>query len=546
MTTSYHDRAHEAESTDGPDGLYSPSASLLQHALDEAPVGIWIADDCSRTVFVNQHLATMLGYTVEEMRGRSLFAFMDDARNSGILEHRLDQRQRTLDAKFIRKDGAACWASVALCPATDDVGRYSGTVAILTDITERKRAEELQKVDHERGVTETRIQAARAQEELIRQERLRALGQLASGVAHDFNNALAVIMGLTDLLFLRPELLDDRAKLLSYLKQIQTSASDAAKIVQGLREFYRPREEARVLLNLNQIVEETIQLTAPKWRVDAEANGRAIHVRTQLTALPEILGDPAELREALTNLIFNAVDALPMGGTITIRTVVDQGAVLIEVSDDGVGMSDDVRERCLEPFFTTKGERGSGLGLSMVLGAVQRHDGSVAIESAPANGTTIRIRIPIAQCPGLEPSHGGEERAGKPPAARVLAVDDDPDVLEVVRQFLGMDGHRVATASGGQEALDRLRSDHFDLVITDLAMPEMNGGELATAIKLQTPNVPIILLTGFADTMEVQGDHPKAVDLVLGKPITQAALRKAIDLVLHKPEAVDIRIPRMK
>lgn len=238
------------------------------------------------------------------------------------------------------------------------------------------------------------------QEQVIRQERLVALGTMASGIAHDFNNSLTVIMGFGQALLeetgqdLRPE------KAALFLTRILAAARDAADIVRRLRQFYRPVDagvdEGGVRIDLNLIVEEAIALTAPKWKNATSTTGHDITVVTHLGSLPAIAGQPAELREALVNLIFNAVDAMPMGGTMTCQTQAAGKDVLLEVADSGTGMTEEARKRCFEPFFTTKGERGTGLGLAMIFGIVQRHSGKIEVESTLGQGTTFTLRFPAA------------------------------------------------------------------------------------------------------------------------------------------------------
>jgi signal transduction histidine kinase len=234
------------------------------------------------------------------------------------------------------------------------------------------------------------------QKQIVQQERLHAFGEMAGGVVHDFNNALISIIGYSDLLLDDPDILADRSTALSYLKTMNTAGRDAAQVVSRLRNFYRSRESEDIFaaVDLNEVIEQSVSLTQPKWKTQALTSGRKIEMELDLEKLPPVSGNPAELREALTNLIFNAVDAMPAGGTVTLRSHPEDNAVLFEISDTGTGMSEDVRTRCLEPFFSTKGEKGTGLGLSMVFGIIKRHNGTVNIESAVGRGSTFRIRLP--------------------------------------------------------------------------------------------------------------------------------------------------------
>lgn len=368
-----------------------------------------------------------------------------------------------------------------------------------------------------------------AQNAAIRQERLSALGTMAAGIAHDFNNALTLILGYSDLLLTgykeSPDCCESR-----YVRSITTAAQDAAQIVRRLREFHRTDDgsETRVSLNLNQLVEQAVTMTRPKWNEQARERNVEVEVKTRLADLRPIMGDPAELREMLTNLIFNAVDAMPQGGTITIST--DMGEdVILSVADTGTGMDEETRRRCLEPFFTTKGDRGTGLGLSAVYGIIQRHGGVIDIESEYGHGCKFAIHLPAAEPP--DAAAGVPDETAATNGARtlnILVVDDQPIIRDVVQEQLIEDGHRVDTASDGADALDKFRAaGNYDLLITDQSMPGMSGEELAQQVKTFCPAAPVILLTGFGGG-SADDDCPPGIDLVLGKPATMVELRRAV------------------
>ena len=371
----------------------------------------------------------------------------------------------------------------------------------------------------------------RSQKQVIQQERLAALGTMAGGIAHDFNNALSIIIGFGELLLRDAEHGLTREKATPPLTTILTAADDAAKIVHRLREFYRPDEtgDQRQPVDLNQIIGQAISLTQPRWQTAATAGGRTITIATEPGAIPCIAGDAAELREALTNLIFNAVDALPAGGAITFRTRPEGAAAVLEISDTGTGMSEDVRHRCLEPFFSTKGRHGTGLGLSMVFGIIHRHAGTIAIESELGKGTTFALRLPAAKAGSATPPAAVPAANG---SLRVLVVDDQPILCQLVCEHLQDDLHTVETALSGSEALEKFRAAPFDLVITDHVMAGMTGEQLAAAIKELNPHVPVILLTGYAGEATAGEQYSPALDLVLAKPLSRTALRRALAKVM--------------
>ena len=390
-----------------------------------------------------------------------------------------------------------------------------------------------------RALEQTLTELRTAQGQQVQQERLRALGEMSSGIAHDFNNQLTVLVGYTELLLLNDaQILSNRLMAMHYLQTVRTAAHESASIVARLKEFSRQREAAEIFLplDLSQLIHETATLTQPKWRNQARANGCKVSVRLDLGTLPDVAGNAAELREVVTSLIFNAVDAMPQGGEITLRTRrAGEGAVLFEVTDNGIGMTEEVRRRCLEPFFTTKSGHGAGLGLSVVYGIVQRHDGHLDILTEPGRGTTITIRLPVFQgqkALGKSAAEGGS-RLGR--ALKVLVVEDDPLVREVVSEYLRRDEHEVLTAESGREGLERFAEGGFDLVVTDLALEEMNGQQMAAEIKARQPDMPVILLTGFADTLLESGEKPAGIDVVLRKPLMPGELWRAVAQVMSLP-----------
>ncbi len=377
-----------------------------------------------------------------------------------------------------------------------------------------------------------------SQSTAMQQERLRALGQMASGIAHDINNAISPVSIYTESLLEREPNLSPRAR--SSLEVIQRAIDGVAATVARMREFYRPREPQMTLteVRLNDLIEQVLELTHAKWNALPQERGISIELRRELAPdLPAIRGAVDEIRDALTNLVFNAVDAMPDGGTLTVRTHVrnrtsDLELVSVEVADTGVGMDEETRRRCLEPFFTTKGERGTGLGLAMVYGMIQRHSAEFAIESALGVGTTMQIAFPAYSQSSLS-----TVRMPQPQfllrRLRVLIVDDDPIIIKALEDALGGDGHVTVAASGGQAALDAFAAasgtaNAFALVISDLGMPNVDGRRVAAGVKQLAPGTPVIMLTGWGTRMIDENDVPAHVDRVLSKPPRLQELRSAI------------------
>ncbi|HEV8332815.1 MAG TPA: PAS domain S-box protein [Steroidobacteraceae bacterium] len=375
-----------------------------------------------------------------------------------------------------------------------------------------------------------------SQQMIMQQERLRALTLMASGIAHDINNALSPAALYAQSLLERDSNLSAEAR--DYLVIIQRAIEDVSNTVARMREFYRPREAALTLgpVDLNHTLQQVLDLTRARWSDMPQERGDVIRAQLDLDEnLPVIMGAENEIRDAITNLILNAVDAMPYGGTLMLRSRVDtrartRGRVLIDVIDSGVGMTAAVRSHCLEPFFTTKGERGTGLGLAMVYGMVQRHSGELEIESELGVGTTLRLVFPVNA--GIVDRQ--REATVQPlQPLRLLVIDDDPLLLESLQTTLGYDGHDVTVAEGGQAGIDTFvaglnRSEGFSLVITDLGMPEVDGRTVAAAIKSAAPDTPVVLLTGWGHRLRAENDLPPYVDHVLSKPPRLAELRAAL------------------
>jgi signal transduction histidine kinase/CheY-like chemotaxis protein len=385
------------------------------------------------------------------------------------------------------------------------------------------------------GIKTAYEELRRTQEVVVQQERLRALGQMASGVAHDVNNALTPIVGYSDLLTcLVPSMPEPAARALNVIKQ---SGEDIARIVARMREFYRRRDNSEQLswVEINPLIEEVIELTRPRWRDLSQRQGVSISIERNLGAeLPSFLGDPSEIREAFTNLMFNSVDALPSGGKITftsrtvpgpISKITGQPTVQIqvEVRDNGLGMDEKTRQRCLEPFFSTKAKHGgTGLGLAMVYGMVQRHEGIINIESAPGQGAAIQLTFPIREqvVAAIPPS---VPPVANPRSLHVLCIDDEPVIREILNDSLKNFNHRVTTASSGKDGIELFRvalkqNQPYEAVITDLGMPEMDGHQVARIIKAESPKTPVIMLTGWGTIMKEEGENAPEVDAIIAKP----------------------------
>jgi signal transduction histidine kinase/ActR/RegA family two-component response regulator len=378
------------------------------------------------------------------------------------------------------------------------------------------------------------------QQTVMRQERLRALGQMASGIAHDINNALSPASLYAEALLEREPQLGERSRV--YLETIQRAIEDVGHTVARMREFYRPNEQqdAFTSVNLNRMMEQVAELTRVRWSDMPLQRGTVIELNMQPgDDLPFILGNESEIREALTNLVFNAIDAMPDGGILTLRSFQAEAAstaggvrhVAVEVGDTGIGMDETTLEHCQEPFFTTKGERGTGLGLAMVYGVAQRHSVEIEIDSAKGIGTTFRLLFPVPAIQGAE-AYTGTDHA---PLAglSILVIDDDPLLLKSLKEILENDGHRVHAVDGGRAGIDAFNAAlangiFYAAVITDLGMPNVDGRQVANKIKTASPSTPVIMLTGWGQRLAADGEIPAHVDCMLNKPPKLADLRRAL------------------
>jgi signal transduction histidine kinase len=379
----------------------------------------------------------------------------------------------------------------------------------------RLSAERLQTVVQELRTAQTR---------LVEGETVRALGQMASGMAHHLNNLLAVVSGRLQLLLLRAE---DPA-LRKPLETAERAVGDAAEVVRRVLGFSAVQpvpETTRV--DLNEIAADVIELTRPRWQDTAQLNRAIMDVRFEPGEDVVVAGEPAPLREVLMNLVLNALDAMPAGGCLTVRTWTENGWAYCSVGDTGSGMSPEVRQRALEPFFTTKGPKGVGLGLSVTLGVVQRHRGEMDIKSGEGDGTLVTLRIPR---PGVTPPPETVPLTPSPVAPlKILVVDDEPTVLEALAETLLEDGHSVLRAGSGREALALLDGgERVDIVLTDLGMPGMTGWELARALRTRWPDLPVGLISGWKASADFSAEEASHVAFVVAKPYTLGALRTAL------------------
>jgi signal transduction histidine kinase/CheY-like chemotaxis protein/sensor domain CHASE-containing protein len=397
---------------------------------------------------------------------------------------------------------------------------------LFDDITERKKSErELIKTN--KKLEHTINELNKTQKELFQNERLKALGQLASGIAHDINNSLAPILGYSDLL--SREIEDE--KISKRLSIIKTASLDIKKTIEHLREFYRPKldEDTFDIVNLNQVINSAIELTISRWKTIPESQGKKIDIITNLQSdLLLIKGNESQLRECYTNLIINACDAMNNSGTLTFKTYTKNGKIFSEIIDTGLGMDDETLAHCFEPFYTTKGKKGTGLGLSMVYGIIKRHEGEILVESEIGKGTKFTLIFPINYKTTFEQQ---ENLFKNIQTLKILLIDDDESVINTLSALLTEQNHEVISslnAKNGKILFENAfnSGNKFDLVITDLGMPEITGIELSKLLREIDYSIPIILLTGWGSF--ISKNDIETVNIILSKPVTIEDLNNAL------------------
>ena len=368
----------------------------------------------------------------------------------------------------------------------------------------------------------------RIREQFSQLEKLSALGELASGVAHDFNNTLAGILGRAQLL----QRTDDLSAIKSGLKIITKTAEDGAKTIKRIQDFARQRRDHDFApVAVDQLLFDVSEITRPRWKIAAEAANIHINLDVRIKTAALIMGDASEMREVLVNMVFNAVDAMPDGGRLTLSAEEIDGQVEISVRDTGLGMTPEIRSRIFDPFFTTKGKAGMGLGLAVGYGIVRRHEGIILVESEVGLGTTFHIRMPIAKGATLANIPEREQgNAAQPIAAilplhtKILVVEDEEPVRELLQDILESEGYSVTLAGSGSEALAFYDSMKFDAVFTDIGMPGMSGWELSRAIRERSKRIPIAVITGWGEAVGSTEQKEAQVDWVVTKPFTTSRI----------------------
>ncbi|HBB88414.1 MAG TPA: hypothetical protein DC047_12440 [Blastocatellia bacterium] len=481
--------------------------SLLTNILESARESIYAVDVDGRFKWCNSATLSGLGYKRDEFIGTRFLDMVYEADREVAnekLQTAMTGQAQTYEMRYFSADGRLRYARVDNSPLVVE-GRTTGVLGIARDITEQK---------------EERERAARA-------DKLRALGQLASGVAHDFNNSLAAILGRAQLL--RRQTQDEA--LVRNLEIIQTAAEDAAATVRRIQTFARKsttKEFER--LEVGGLLNDAVEITRTRWQNEARSRGLEYDVTLNAGNGLHTFGSASELREVFVNLIVNAVDAMPNGGKLKINCVADESRLRLQFADNGTGMPEDVRQRIFDPFFTTKGAHGTGLGLSVSYSIIERHEGSISVASNIGEGTVFTIELPAAVV--AAESVAATANDVESPKLSILVIDDEPAVRETLAEMLESMGHRVVLADSGPSALQLLGANECELVFTDLAMPEMDGWETSREIRKRWPQMSVILVTGYGPGTPPPPGEDGLVDGIIGKPFDFSQISQTIMNIL--------------
>jgi len=489
--------------------------SLLTNILESARESIYAVDTEGNFKWCNTATLKGLGFQRSSFIGRPLLSMVYEGDRDLVREKLAAALQgvaQTYEMRYFSHDGQLRYARVDNSPLVVE-GQTTGVLGIARDITEQK---------------EERERAARA-------DKLRALGQLASGVAHDFNNSLAAILGRAQLL--RRQVNDPA--LIRNLDIIQTAAEDAAATVRRIQTFARKSAVKEFeLVDVAGLLNDAVEITRTRWQNEARVRGLEYDVKLNAPREQYTYGSASELREVFVNMIVNAVDAMPRGGRLLVTCRRKDDRLQVHFSDNGIGMPEDVKQKIFEPFFSTKGAHGTGLGLSVSYSIIERHSGSISVDSEPGSGSNFMVDLPAisAESSSDESSATGNEAR----TLKILVIDDEAPVRETLAEMLVAVRHRVELAGSGQEAVEKLRAGDFDFVFTDLAMPEMDGWETARLIRKSWPNMRIVLVTGYGPLTPPPSGEEDLVDAIIGKPFDFAQVGSTLTNLTRIGEAVGV------
>jgi len=487
----------------------SKNRAFLASLADLAPAEIYTIDLLRRFSWLNKRAEIDTGLTASVLVDQDFcISVVDESKDeaSAMLQRALSGEDAQAEISTICADGRVRWMGAHASPLWHD-GSITGVLVFMTDITERKLA----------------------QERAARSDKLRALGELAAGVAHNLNNSFTVIQGRAQLLAMRSA--DEASK--KSLEIITQAVSDCSQTLRRLLDFSR-RDATRVFtpVDLSELVASSVEIARPKWQAESATRTGTIRVTVDAPDPVRAPGDSAELREVVINLLFNAVDAMPGGGTIEVGTRPDGKTARFWVADTGAGMSAEVVARIFEPFYTTKGERGTGLGLSASHGIIENHGGHINVSSELGKGTRFEVTLPLHEPVSVETAAAVVSAVTKAKPSRILIVEDEEKIRTMLQEAFAAAGHEVVEAGDGAEALKLLEKGEFDLMICDLGLPELSGLHVARWVKEFRPQLPVIIASGFSEMITNEDRDKARIDAVIRKPYTVAEVLNRANQIL--------------
>lgn len=482
----------------------------LSYAIEQSPVIVMITDNNANIEYVNPKFTQVTGYASEEVVGKNPRLLKSGETSTEVYKELWDAITSGCEwaGEFCnkKKNGELYWEYVSISPVVNVDGIITDFIAVKEDITEQKKIEKT----------------------LVQSEKLNAMGVMAAGIAHDFNNVLAIISGHAQIL---ESDCDGNEEMINGLNTICKAVMDGSETVRRMSEFTRMEKSTAkfILVDMVDIIKEAINFTMPKWKDLAHASNRTYDLNIEgLIPVKAVLGNPSELREITINIINNAIDAMPEGGCLSFRTWEEGNSVYVSISDNGIGMTEEVQTKIFDLFYSTKGVEGSGLGMSVVYGIIGKHSGKISLESQVGKGSVFTIELPVAAVTT------GEVISDKPSVDikannyRILVVDDVKALSEMLYKFLSRQGYNVDNVESGAAAIKLLETNNYNLVISDLGMPEVTGWDMIEFIKSLERKPKIGLITGWAEMLDSLKRDDMDVDFVINKPIN---LRKLSSLV---------------
>ena len=487
----------------------------LSRAVEYSQVTVVITDVNGNIEYANPRFSQLTGYSSEEVIGEKPSVLKSGKTSPEVYKElwRTIKNGNDWRGEFCnrKKNGEIYWESAAISPVKNDKGVITSFIAVKEDITERKKMEEA----------------------LIQSEKLKSIGTITSGVAHEFNNILAIISAKIQLLQMDYEA--DK-ELTDELCSIMKATDDGEEISRNMLKFTITESGTKELepYGINDIINQSIQFTKPRWKNQSLAKGINYHFDTEgMNSKSSILCNPTAIREVFINIIHNALDAMPKGGNLLISTWDDKDTVFVKISDTGEGMTEEVKKRVFDPFFTTRLAVGTGLGMSTVYGIVARHDGKIEIGSERGKGTTLTLEFAITLQTSIPNKNYEQNQETIIKGLRFMVVDDDEDICKFMNRFFSRRGNKVKTVNNGADAIKLIKREEFDIVLCDMVMPGVCGSDVVLAIGNNTEKRPIIgIMTGWCEDYLSLDETDMEVDFVIKKPFKLSELTQRINEVI--------------